>query len=103
MLLDQVRFCVAGLGLCTRIGAKLTSGAQLCYWLLGHVIAENLVTLQLATCICQVAIRHSPQMRTLGRVSSSVGVAMEGCGRASGLSTLCSVEASLPSSGVGVA
>ena len=33
----------------------------------------------------------------------SVGVTMEGCVLASGLSTLCSAEASLPSSGVGVA
>ena len=30
-LVDQVHFCVAGLGLCTRIGVKLTSGAPLCY------------------------------------------------------------------------
>ena len=28
---DQVRFCVTGLGLCTTIGFKLTSGAQLCH------------------------------------------------------------------------
>ena len=37
-------------------------------------------------------LRHSPRMRTLGRVSSSVGVAMEGCGLASGLSTLRSAD-----------
>ena len=30
-LVDQVRFCVAGLGLCTKIGFKLTNSAQLCY------------------------------------------------------------------------
>ena len=81
------------------IGVKLTSGT-----LLAQVIDEKLATLQPAKCICWVAIlRHSGRMRTLGRVSSCVGVAMEGCGLASGLSTLCSVEASLPSSGVGVA
>ena len=28
-LVDQVRFCVTRFGLCTRIGVKLTSGAQL--------------------------------------------------------------------------
>ena len=42
-------------------------------------------------------------MENLGRVSSSVAVAMENCVLASGLSRLCSAEASLASSRVGVA
>ena len=37
---------------------KLTSGAQLRYRLLGQVIDEKRVTLQLAGCISQVAIKH---------------------------------------------
>ena len=36
-------------------------------------------------------------------MSSFLGVAMEGCVLARGLSTVCSAEASLPSSGLGVA
>ena len=63
-LVDQVRFCVTGLGLCTTIGVKLTSGAQLWNYLLAHVINEKLVTLQLARCICWVAIRHFAPLST---------------------------------------
>ena len=76
MLADQVTFCVIVLGLRTRTRVKVTSSAQLCYKLLGHIIDEKLVTPELAICISRVAIRtlrHSPRMRTLGRVSSSVG------------------------------
>ena len=45
---------LVGLGLCTRIWVKLTSGAQLRYKLLDQVIDEKLVTLQLAGCISRV-------------------------------------------------
>ena len=47
-LVDGVSFCVTGLGLCTRTGVQLTSHAQLSYQLLGKLITELLVTLQLA-------------------------------------------------------
>ena len=57
-LVDEVRFCIIGLGLCTRIDVPLTSHAQLSYELLGQLIDKLLVTLQLATCISRVAIRH---------------------------------------------
>ena len=95
-VVDGVTFCVSGLGLCTRIGVQMISHAELSYQLLGQLIDELLFTLQLAGCILGVTIRHlrhSPRMRIIGRVSSMGGVAMEGCGLASGPSTLCSEEA----------
>ena len=108
MLADEVIFCIIGLELCAKTGVQLTSHTQLNYQPLGWLIDEPLVTLQLAGYASLGSqfgtLRHPPRMGTLGWVSSSVGgVAMEGCGLASGPSTLCSEEASLPLSGEGVA
>ena len=64
MLVDEVTFCISGLGLCKRTGAQLTSHAQLSYQLLGELIDELLVTLQLARCIFGVAIRHIASFST---------------------------------------
>ena len=83
-LVDQVRFCVARLGLCTKIGVKLTSGAQLCYYRLGRVIDEKLVTLQLAKCIYWVAIRHLAPLST--DEDLGMGVLLYGSGHGRSLS-----------------
>ena len=40
-LVDEVSFCVAGLGLCTRTGVQLTSNVQLSHQLLGELIDEQ--------------------------------------------------------------
>ena len=47
---DEVTFCIGGLGLCTRTGVQLTSHTLLNYELLGELIDELLVTLQPAGC-----------------------------------------------------
>ena len=44
---DEATLCIGGLELCTRTGVPLTSLAQLRYQLLGQLIDELLVTLQL--------------------------------------------------------
>ena len=76
-LVDEVGFCVARLGLCTRIGVKPTSHAQLRYYLLGQLIDEKLVTLQLARCISQVAIQHLAPLST----DEDLGTGVLVCGR----------------------
>ena len=63
-LLDQDRFCVTGLGLRTKTGVKLASGEQPRYKLIGQLIDETLVTLQLARCIFGVAIWHLAPLST---------------------------------------
>ena len=44
-LVDEVSFCIIGLGLCTMTGVWLPSHLQLSYKLLGQVIHELLVML----------------------------------------------------------
>ena len=61
---DEVTLGIGGLELCWYFGAPLTSLAQINYQLLGPLINELLVTLQLAGCIFGVAIRHLAQLST---------------------------------------
>ena len=55
--------------------------AQLCYWLLGQVIDEKLVTLQLARCISWVAIRHLAPLSTDEDLGTGVLLCGSGHGR----------------------
>ena len=75
--------------------------------LLGPVIDEKLVTLQVARCICWVAMRYLVPLSTDEDLGTGVllcgRVAVGGWASASGPLTLCSARASLPSSVVGVA
>ena len=61
---DEVSRCIGGLGLCTRTSVPLTSLRQINYQLLGHLIDEVLVTLQLARCIFEGAIWHLAPLST---------------------------------------
>ena len=63
-LVEQVSFSVAGLGLRTTISGRLIGSTQVGYWLLGQVIDDNPVMLQLTGRICGVAIRHLAPMST---------------------------------------
>ena len=61
---DEVSHRIGGLGLCTRTCVQLISRVQLNYQLLGQLIDELLVTLQLAGCISGVASCHLASLST---------------------------------------
>ena len=76
-LVDEVSFCGAGLGLCTRTDVQLTSHTQLSYELLDQLINELLVTMQLAKCIFGVGIWHLAPLST----DEDLGTGVLLCGR----------------------